>query len=196
MAGEALDSLVRLTQQLLLALSQMHQAGWAHLDVNPNNLMLSGSGELVLIDFGLARRLSEQQLPCGTAGYIAPELWKGPVEDARLADIFSVGVVLGEWIAPYFPAIEARLSVLGSRYAEAGETCAGARTALLDMAIELKAGQLCDLARLAAGMLEADPNQRPTAMECLESAVFGYPASGLTLSAWLSSSRRRQRRWS
>ncbi|RKP10926.1 kinase-like domain-containing protein, partial [Thamnocephalis sphaerospora] len=69
--------------QLLTALKGLHQRGLVHLDVNPANMMQDAQGNLVLIDFGLARDVpadgpyagcSSGIRPCGTPGYIAPEL--------------------------------------------------------------------------------------------------------------------------
>ncbi|KAI8052956.1 kinase-like domain-containing protein [Syncephalis plumigaleata] len=82
-AEHNLVDLARLLQQLLSALKHIHECGLVHLDVNPANMLQDASGDLVLIDFGLARDVpvagpqagcSSCIRACGTAGFIAPEL--------------------------------------------------------------------------------------------------------------------------
>ncbi|RKP27929.1 kinase-like domain-containing protein [Syncephalis pseudoplumigaleata] len=82
-AEHNLVDLAKLLRQLLLALKHVHERGLVHLDVNPANMLQDASGDLVLIDFGLARDVpvngpqagcSSCIRACGTAGFIAPEL--------------------------------------------------------------------------------------------------------------------------
>jgi hypothetical protein len=78
-----LKEMARFFQQLITALNGVHKCGIVHLDVNPANIMLDLNGDLVLIDFGLAQYVpthgpqagcSTSIRPCGTPGFIAPEL--------------------------------------------------------------------------------------------------------------------------
>ena len=82
-------------------LEAIHQAGLVHRDVKPENIMLTRSGRVVVMDFGVAKRLADKKLGtvAGTPAYMAPEQVKGQQIDAR-ADVFSAGVVLAEMIAP------------------------------------------------------------------------------------------------
>lgn len=82
------------------ALHDLHRQDVVHLDVKPQNVLFRGSGQAVLIDFGLAwhNRLpdlvDEQfQTPAGSGAYIAPEQLLGIRGEAR-SDIYALGVVL------------------------------------------------------------------------------------------------------
>ena len=98
-----LEDAVRIADRLAQALEHAHQKRVLHLDIKPANVMIEAlSGEPVLMDFGIARRLdkpskriSEKNL--GTAGYMAPEHIKALELDER-ADVFSLGVLLYELV--------------------------------------------------------------------------------------------------
>ncbi|KAJ3371939.1 hypothetical protein HDU91_004805 [Kappamyces sp. JEL0680] len=94
-------------------LSQVHASGWVHLDVSPKNLMLDPhDGHVVLIDFGLSRKIGSTHLEgCGTPGYIAPEVYSDTVA-SPCSDVYSAGVILGQLLEPYVPGIS--LHYLGS----------------------------------------------------------------------------------
>lgn len=77
---------------LALALARVHDAGWAHLDVKPANVLLLGAADPVLTDFGISRRLGEPS-PAGSMSYVSPERMSG-----RLAspydDVYGFGRIL------------------------------------------------------------------------------------------------------
>ncbi|KAJ3178192.1 hypothetical protein HDU87_003744 [Geranomyces variabilis] len=109
-----------LMRQLATGLAAAHAAGIAHLDVTRCNLMLHPSkprGEnLVIIDWGLARVCSNHDphpVGRGTPGYIAPEMYIDRGATDTQPDVYSAGVILGQWLEPYLP--ECSLSYLGSR---------------------------------------------------------------------------------
>jgi len=86
--------------QFLAGLEAIHQAGLVHRDVKPENIMITRSGRVVLMDFGLAKRVeAESGSASGTPAYMAPEQGRGEPVDAR-ADVYSAGVVLAEMVAP------------------------------------------------------------------------------------------------
>ena len=99
-----------LLRQAAVALAELHRHGFAHCDVKPANLLLRYSGDLVLADFGLARRLGSippaapAGMVAGTPCYASPELAQGGVVEAA-ADVYSLGVVLYEMLCgqPPFP---------------------------------------------------------------------------------------------
>lgn len=82
---------------LVAALASIHQAGVAHLDVKPANVLLTGDGPR-LTDFGIAAALRDGTahlggVPAGSAGYMAPEQaaggWVSPA-----SDVFALGATL------------------------------------------------------------------------------------------------------
>ena len=100
---------LRFFEKAARALHAAHEAGVVHRDVKPGNIMVTGVGDPVLLDFGLARdergssgRRGEPVLTregdvFGTLAYMAPEQLRGETErvDAR-ADIWALGVTLFE----------------------------------------------------------------------------------------------------
>lgn len=80
------------------ALNALHQAGYVHLDLKPENALEEASGRVRLIDFGVANNSGTIfPSPAGTPCYIAPEMvLQQPVD--RRTDIYSLGIMLFESI--------------------------------------------------------------------------------------------------
>jgi serine/threonine-protein kinase len=93
---------LRHVEDVCLALSHVHQAGFVHRDVKPSNIMVGRDGWLKLVDFGIARAtdsdLTGAGAVVGTMSYMAPEQITGGTVDAR-ADIFATGLVLYELLS-------------------------------------------------------------------------------------------------
>jgi serine/threonine protein kinase len=106
------EQAAHIAARLAEALAYTHSRHVIHLDIKPANIMLDRiSGEPVLMDFGIARRLDKPPLRIseknlGTAGYMAPEHInsKGGQADRMDArtDVFSLGVVIYELITGTF----------------------------------------------------------------------------------------------
>ncbi len=86
--------------QIADALAQLHKAGMVHLDIKPQNIIVTTDGTIKLIDFGLAQPANAPQelvdgLAFGTAAYLSPEQASGgPLGPA--SDIYSLGCVIYE----------------------------------------------------------------------------------------------------
>jgi len=86
-----------LVAQVLNGLAYAHRAGIVHRDLKPANVMVTESGNIKIMDFGIARVLGAEHLTSdgtmmGTPAYMAPEQVLGKEVDAR-ADLYSAGVV-------------------------------------------------------------------------------------------------------
>lgn len=95
-----LAELVYVFQAIVEAIAYIHDNGVLHRDIKSNNIKISSSGEVKLLDFGIAKSESSQQLTAtgsviGTLEYLSPEQLMGGVADAR-ADIWALGVLLYE----------------------------------------------------------------------------------------------------
>ncbi len=103
--------------QITSAIAAAHEAGIVHRDIKPANVMLSRSGHIKVVDFGLARlclpmtplgseqstaewesRITQTGAVIGTLGYMSPEQIQGQNVDAR-SDIFSLGVLFHEMLS-------------------------------------------------------------------------------------------------
>jgi beta-lactam-binding protein with PASTA domain/predicted Ser/Thr protein kinase len=84
------------------ALSAAHEKGLVHRDIKPGNIMITSSGEVKVMDFGIARTatgdtLTQTAAVLGTASYLSPEQAQGEPVDPR-SDIYSLGCVLYEML--------------------------------------------------------------------------------------------------
>lgn len=92
----------RYVDGILEALEYSHRAGVVHRDIKPGNVMITDGGQVKVMDFGIARAISDSSATVaettaiiGTAAYFSPEQAKGEPVDAR-ADLYSTGIVLYE----------------------------------------------------------------------------------------------------
>ena len=90
------------TQGVLDALSYSHKAGIVHRDIKPANVMLTPTGQVKVMDFGIARAVADTSATMtqtaaviGTAQYLSPEQARGETVDSR-SDIYSAGCLLYE----------------------------------------------------------------------------------------------------
>src|SRR5437868_5608469 len=108
----AVDEFMGIAEQCASGLSAAHRAGLLHRDIKPENIMLTSSGQVKILDFGLARELPlgddatqdtiDTTSLSGTLLYMAPEVLEQKDTDAR-ADIFSLGIVFYEALSGQHP---------------------------------------------------------------------------------------------
>ena len=88
-------------KQMLQGMNYLHQSGLAHRDLKPDNMMFTENGSAVKItDFGFMiplegrERIGWIESKVGTSSYMAPEVLSGDSYHGKLADIYSLGVIL------------------------------------------------------------------------------------------------------
>ena len=93
---------IEIIDGVLRALDYSHQAGIVHRDIKPGNVMVTRNGDVKVMDFGIARAMSDAQATMtqtaqviGTAQYLSPEQARGERVDSR-SDLYSTGCLLYE----------------------------------------------------------------------------------------------------
>ncbi|MGW0365536.1 Stk1 family PASTA domain-containing Ser/Thr kinase [Streptomyces sp. NPDC002990] len=96
---------LEMTIGILQALEYSHRAGIVHRDIKPANVMLTRTGQVKVMDFGIARAMGDSGMTMtqtaaviGTAQYLSPEQAKGEQVDAR-SDLYSAGCLLYELLS-------------------------------------------------------------------------------------------------
>jgi serine/threonine protein kinase len=160
--------------QLTLALDALHHAGIVHRDVKPSNVLVDGTGRVVLLDFGVVAELGRLSVDqdgsiVGTASYMSPEQACGE-QVGPPSDWYAVGTMLYEVLTGQPPFTGATADVLTRK--------------LLDEITaprDLDAGTPADLSALCMRMLARDAEARPSALEIL--GVLGVSDAAAMLAA-------------
>src|SRR5258708_32019754 len=74
------------------ALAYIHRRGILHRDLKPGTVLVSGTGQVKLLDFGLSMKSGEDSSTSGTLPYMAPEVFQGAPADVS-ADLYAVGIM-------------------------------------------------------------------------------------------------------
>ena len=173
--GLKLDRFFELATPIADALSVAHEKGITHRDLKPGNIMVGDDGRVRVLDFGLAKLLTEasadeedtqlatrEGLAVGTAPYMSPEQVQGKNVDHR-SDIFSLGILFYEMAT-------------GSRPFK-GETSADLVSSILrdtpDSVTDLKVEMPRHLGRIIRHCLEKDPERRLQAAKDVRNELEG-----------------------
>jgi serine/threonine-protein kinase len=144
------------------ALAEAHARGVVHRDLKPSNIVLTPTGEPVLVDFGVARSdsadpLTETGSIIGTVDYLSPEQVEGH-RATGASDVYALGVV-------------AHQCLTGTSPFHRESQVATALAHLRDEVGELPSGLPSGLRSLVRDMLRRDPEARPSAAEVAARAV-------------------------
>ncbi len=151
----------KIVEQAAEGLYYMHTRGWIHLDVKPDNFLVSRDGETKLIDFtitekkktGLSKMFHRVSLAKGTRSYMAPEQIRRKVCDER-TDIYSFGCVCFEMATGKPPFTGDTPNDLLNRHL----------TASIPSAIAHNKNISKDFADLIKRMMAKSPSGRPQSM--------------------------------
>jgi len=173
--GFALEQVERYGMQLADALQHAHSRGIIHRDLKSANVILTPSGRLKVLDFGISRKVEpgrgrdettrfdqsweSQHTFTGTLPYIAPEVLKGQEADVR-SDIWSLGVMLYEMAAGRRPFVggtsyELTAGILRERPPEISPPLPPVLQAVIDKCLDKDPGQRYQSAGEVRAALEA-----------------------------------------
>jgi eukaryotic-like serine/threonine-protein kinase len=157
--------------QVLAALSYAHKQNVIHRDIKPANMMLTPSGAIKLMDFGIARSGAELGLTVtgttlGSLAYMSPEQVKCEPIDAR-SDLYSVGVSLYEMVTGQKPFKgDSNFSIMQAQLQQAPRP-----------PIELSAGLPQPLNQIILMALSKEPVQRFQSADAFRDALKSAAAS-------------------
>jgi len=172
-----LSESLAILRQVALGLEAAHRAGIAHRDIKPANVLLTKDETVKLLDFGLAKLLSDSQAQMtqdgqaiGTMLYMSPEQLRGERVDAR-SDLWSFGVLAYEMLSGVCPFPADSNAVIATRILNDQPPSLAATPGVPD-----------GLAELVAQLLRKNPAERPqSATELLERLISAPTETGTAI---------------
>ena len=145
----SLTRLVQIFLQVTLAVAYAHVKGVVHRDIKPANIMVGEHGEVILLDWGVAKLLGETEVSTeakeditqagyavGTPTYMSPEQVTGKDVDAR-TDVYALGILLYE-ILTLEPPFRGKLMEVMTAHLEKEPTPPRARAPQREIPLELE----------------------------------------------------------
>lgn len=183
--GQLDRHLYDILRTITLDLKALHDIGYAHRDVKPENILVMEDHEGIfgqLSDFGFAvERDDELRLEGGTRLYLPLEAMVHEcehrdmyqaVEEAKLGDIYALGLVFYSLLTKEFTMFQAAVDTNGAMTAKELESYAKSSEALVRKRIEGTSGKEAILLKLVSRMISRVPEKRPSLDEILAGLDF------------------------
>jgi serine/threonine-protein kinase len=171
------DRALEIVEGILQALEYSHKEGIVHRDIKPGNIMITNSGDIKVMDFGIARAtddigatMTNTWNVVGTAQYLSPEQATGEMADGR-SDLYSLGCLMYELLTGRPPFTGDTPVSIAYQHVSSPITPAS----------QVKPGLSTDIDRMLEVVLSKDPNNRyqdATAMLAdLQRVIKGEPVT-------------------